>query len=162
MNKTWTAIIVVLVIVAGVWWFNGGSSNLSLTPGTSPSPSALGATKTPVASKGKTATPVPTITSTLSYSQLVAQYGANRIQFNQSCQAVPSSVVFKNGTSVLLDNRSNQARTISVNGRLYSLVAYGYQVITLSSSTLPATLTLSCNSNVNVGTINLQANISGQ
>lgn len=167
MNKTWTIVIVVLVIVAGVWWLNGGGSNLALAPGanTSASPTAVGATKTPVgykATKSATPVPTPTITSSLSYTQLVAQYGSNRIQFDSDCKATPSSVVFKNGTSILLDNRSNQARTIVVNGRSYALVAYGYQVVTLSSSTLPQTLSLSCGDKVNVGTINLQANISGQ
>jgi len=159
MNKTWTAIIVVLVIIAGIWWLNGGSSNLALFPDASTSPTAE-ATKTPaVAKKG---TPVPVATSNLSYSQLVAQYGANRIQFNQDCQASPSSMVLKTGTSILLDNRSNKTQVVSLNGSSYTLVAYGYRVVTLSSSSLPKTIGVTCNGQVNTGTINLQANISGQ
>ncbi len=165
MNKTWTIIIVILVIAAGVWWFNGSGSNVPLSPGASASPTAVGATKKPVVSKTNnsvTPTPIPVATSALSYSQLVAQYGNNRIQFDANCQAQPGNVVFKNGTKILLDNRSNQPRSISVNNINYNLGAYGYQVILLSSSTLPQTIKLGCNGLVNVGTIQLQANISGQ
>ena len=163
MNKTWTAIIVILVIIAGIWWFNGGSSNVALSPDASTPPTATGATKTPAVSKAnRTVTPAPVVTSALSYSQLVAQYGNNRIQFDQNCQAQPNLVVLKNGSSILLDNRANQTRTIGVNSRIYTLVPYGYQVATLSTASVPQTLSLSCNNQVNVGTINLQANISGQ
>lgn len=158
MNKTWTIIIVVLVLVAGVWWFNGGSSNVAFLPGLSASPS-VSATKTPGVVK-RTAT--PTVTSNLTYSQLVAQYGNNRIQFNSSCQAVPSSLVLKNGTGILLDNRSNMTQVISLNGATYTLVPYGYRVVTLTSSLLPTSLSISCNSSVNTGTIQLQAKISGE
>lgn len=126
----------------------------------SPSPSAVaGATKTP-APAGKTATPAPT--QSMSYSQLVQAYGSNRIQFDATCQAVPKSMALKSGTSILLDNRSNQSRTITMNGKTYSLVPYGYQVVTVSSSTLPQTVGVNCNNQINAGTINLQANISGE
>lgn len=161
MNKLWTIIIVVLVVIAGVWWFNGGSSSVSLFPSASTSPTAAGATKTPTSYKA-TRTPTPVATSDLSYSQLVTQYGSNRIQFNASCQASPSSVVFKNGTSILLDNRSNQTQVISLNGASYTLVPFGYRVVTLSSTSLPKAIGVTCNEQVNTSTINLQANISGQ
>ena len=165
MNKSWTIVIVIAVIVGAIWWFNGGGSNVALSPDASTSPTALGATKTPAgykATPSTSSTPIPVVTSTLSYSQLVAQYGSNRIQFNQDCQASPSSMVLKNSTGILLDNRSNKTQVISLNGSSYTLVPYGYRVVTVSSSTLPKVLGVSCNGSVNTGTINLQANISGQ
>jgi len=163
MNKTWTVIVVILVIIAGIWWFNGGNSNVSLTSDASISPTVVGATKTPVGYKtSPSISPTPVATSALSYSQLVAQYGSNRIQFNQDCQAQPSSMVLKNSTSILLDNRSNKAQTIGIDGKNYALVPYGYRVVTLSSASLPKALGVSCNNAINTGTINLQANISGQ
>ncbi len=163
MNKKWIAVIVV-AIVAGAWWLNGGSSDLSLSPDASTSPTAVGATKTPEGSKtvSRTVTPAPTVTSNLSYTQLVALYGDKRIQFNQDCQAQPGSMVLKNGTGILLDNRSNKTQVIGLNGKIYTLVPYGYRVVTVSSPTLPKALGVSCNNSVNTGTINLQANISGQ
>ena len=165
MNKPWTIIVVVVVLAGAVWWFNGGGSNVTLSPDASTSPTAAGATKTPAGYKATPSispTPVPVATSNLSYSQLVVQYGANRIQFNQDCQAQPSSMVLKNSTGILLDNRSNKTQVIALNGASYTLVPYGYRVVTLSSATLPKVLSVSCNDSVNTGTINLQANISGQ
>ena len=165
MNKLWTIIVVIVVLVGAVWWFNGGSSNVSLTPGTSVSPTAVSATKTPAGYKATPSispTPVPVVTSNLSYSQLVAQYGSNRIQFNQDCQASPSSMVLKTGTGILLDNRSNKTQVISLNGASYTLVPYGYRVVTVSSATLPKAIGVTCNGQVNTSSINLQANISGQ
>lgn len=165
MNKTWTIIIVILVIGAGVWWLNGGNSNVSLFPDASTSPTAIGATKTPVGYKVSPSispTPVPVATSNLSYSQLVAQYGSNRIQFNQDCQANPSSMALKTGTGILLDNRSNKTQVISLNGASYTLVPFGYRVVTVSSASLPKAIGVTCNGAVNTGMINLQANISGQ
>ena len=107
------------------------------------------------------ATPTPVATPTSSYSQLVAQYGNNRIQFDSNCQAQPSVVSYKNGATILLDNRANQTRVIGVGVNTYTLGPYGYQVITLSG-TVPQQMHLSCNSSVNVGTINLGADILGQ
>lgn len=163
MNKTWIVVIVV-AIVAGAWWLNRDSSNLSLSPDTSTSPTPVGATKTPAGSKtvSRTVTPTPTVTSNLSYTQLVAQYGSNRIQFDQDCKGQPGSMVLKNGAGVLLDNRSNKTQVITLNGVSYTLVPYGYRVVTVSSSSLPKAVGVSCNDSINSGMINLQANISGE
>ncbi|MEK9157726.1 MAG: hypothetical protein AAB638_00905 [Patescibacteria group bacterium] len=157
MKKLW--IIVIIVIAAGVWWMSG-NSKLPSDLGTSASPSvSAGATKTPVV-KNPTASPVATSGS--SYSQLVQQYGSNRIQFDASCYAQPNSMALKSGSKILLDNRANQARTIGINGMTYYLQAYGYQVVTVSNMSLPKVVGISCNNQVNAGTINLQANISGE
>jgi hypothetical protein len=159
MKKSWIAIIIIIVVAAGVWWAQGG--NIGSLVMTSASPTAMpSASKTPAVKPKASNSPAPT--QSLSYTQLVQAYGTNRIQFDQNCQAQPATPVFKNGTSILLDNRSNQAREITVNGTKYSLGAYGYQVVTLSSSSLPKTLGVNCNSRVNVSSILLQANISGQ
>ena len=103
------------------------------------------------------ATPVASVdpTSGMSYTQLVQKYATARIQVKESCQVTPVMASFKSGTSVLLDNRSNSAKTVTISGASYSLAPYGYQVVTLSSPTLPATLTVNCGSSVNVGTIRL-------
>lgn len=62
----------------------------------------------------------------------------------------------KNGTSIMLDNRSGDARTFAVGGVFYSIAGYGWKVVTPSSKTLPATMYLDCGSARNVGTIMLQ------
>lgn len=160
MKKLWI-IVAIIIIAIGAWWMKGGSvPGVPLYDATATPSSAAQASKSPVAIAKKTATPAPTQTST--YTQLVTQFGSNRIQFDANCRATPSTVSFKNGTQILLDNRANQSRTISVGGTNYYLGAYGYQVITLSSSTLPKKLDVSCNNQINAATINLQATISGE
>ena len=164
MNKFWTAIIVIAVILGGVWWAKGGSLNTVLmnsgVTSSTAQPSISNAPSVKVVKK--TAAPTPTPTPALTYTQLVQKYGSNRIQFDRNCQAQPKSLVYKNGTTVLLDNRANQVRTIGINGVVYTLSAYGYQEVTLSDPTTPKAIGISCNNLVNVGTIQLQANISGQ
>ena len=146
--KTFFTVAGMAVVIVGVGsWINSpsGADGLAAITGrkgtavpvTNPSP-------TPAAS-----------TDNAMYNQLVQQYRNARIQFKANCQAAPTNVSFKNGASVLLDNRANEARTIVVGANTYQLPAYGYQLVTLSSSTVPGTLSVSCGSSVNVSTIKL-------
>lgn len=93
----------------------------------------------------------------LSYSQALAKYKNTRIQLGSdpSCGATPKNMTFKNGTTVMIDNRSPQARTFKL-GSTYSIKAYGFRIVTLNSSTLPATWLLDCGTQQNVATILLQ------
>ncbi len=134
-------------------------NNLNPTLSSSASPSASPVvSSTPVASGKATPKVSPRATSTpaVVYSQLISQYAGRRIQFDQYCQADPRSTTFKNNTSIMLDNRSGDARIVTVGGVQHSLSGYGYKIITLSSSVLPKTLTINCGAAVNVGTILLQ------
>lgn len=94
--------------------------------------------------------------STSEYTKLVAQYEGRRIQFGELCQATPNNVTFKNGTSILLDNRADEVRTMQLGNKSYTLAAYGYRVVTLNYSPLPYTITLDCNKQYNVATILIQ------
>lgn len=149
--------IVVIVAVAAVVYFMGGdwASKYTGVETKSPSPSPVaGGTVNKRVVKPSTA-PV----STKSYTELVKEYEGRRIQFDERCQVIPQSPTYKNGTSVMLDNRSAGARSVMVGGTKYDLSAYGYRVITLSSSSLPKELAVSCGSSGNVGKILLQAQI---
>ena len=115
---------------------------------------------TVVPAKKPTTTTAANPTSGKSYSDLVKEYSGRLIQFDQRCQSFPNNVTYKNGTSILLDNRSDLARDITIGGTKYSLAGYGYQVVTLSSSSLPKEMGVSCGSQGNVGKILLQALIS--
>lgn len=159
MKKIWIVIVVVLALVA-LWWFRQGGSGQYVWPSTSssPVPTVTATTKAAVAKPKATATATPTA----SYSQLVLQFGSNRIQFDNNCRVQPSNVVFKNGTQIMLDNRSSQTQSFTIGGTAYTLPGYGYQIITLSQPSVPKNLTINCGSSVNVGTIQLQAAISGQ
>lgn len=142
-------IIVVVVLVALVSLMVRNRDGIVLV---SPSP-----TPTPTPAPRVQATPKSgTAQQTKLYSELVQEYNGRRIQFDVNCQAVPTETTFKNGTSVMFDNRSGDARTIKVGNTAHVLAGYGYKIINLASPTLPATFSLGCGSAVNVGKILLQ------
>ncbi len=105
-------------------------------------------------------TPVttPVVVSTpasLNYQQALIKYKDRRIQLDKTCQAFPNNVTYKNGTSIMIDNRAGVARTLNINGPV-SIKAYGFKIVTLSSSTLPKTILVDCGAGQNVATILLQ------
>jgi len=118
-------------------------------------------TATPSVSVSVSATPVPKATTAgvpqpKTYGDAVEKYGNNRIQFDMYCQANPANNTYKNGTSIMLDNRSGDARIISVNWVQYALSGYGWKIIMLSSKVLPATWAVDCGSARNVSKILIQ------
>lgn len=115
-----------------------------------PAPSSKVIKKSPAKPSGGTSG------QTMPYSQLVAEYADRRIQFDERCQSIPGSPTYKNGTSVMFDNRSGDARYIKIGDATYLFSGYDYKILTLSSSTLPKTLSMDCGSAINVGTILLQ------
>ncbi len=91
-----------------------------------------------------------------SYTQTVVQYGNQRIQFDMRCQAVPVNGVYANGSSIMLDNRSGDARIITIDGKQYKVAGYGWAVVKLSVSNPPASWLVDCGSARNVSRINIQ------
>ena len=145
------------VLVLLVMWAMGGKSGEQQNASVTPTPSAT--PKTSVKPKSPTpSTPVSggVIDGHLTYGQAVQKYAGARIQFDQYCQAVPSSTSYKNGTAVMFDNRSGDARQIALNGTVYSLGGYGFKVIVLTSAQLPREIKIDCGAARNVGTILLQ------
>lgn len=152
MNKKMIWIVaLILALVLAVLMLMNGRDQYVVQPTTSP-------TRTPIPAKTTTKKPPVSGTAeqTQAYSVVVQQYADRRIQFGINCQAIPAQTTFKNGTAVLFDNRSGDARTIKIGDVSYSFPGYGYKILTLSSSTLPKTLTFHCGSAVNVGLILLQ------
>lgn len=93
------------------------------------------------------------VVSNLSYGEAVEKYKGRRIQFDQSCQAIPSNQSFKIGTSIMLDNRSPKPATIALDGSVYLVEAYGYQIVSLQKEGL---FNGNCNAQKNVLTISVQ------
>lgn len=150
----WYAVIGIAVVAAIILLSDKGVPGISdnsptATPTASPK---AGATVKP----GAKASATP---NSMTYTQAVAKYSTTRIQFDQYCQASPSNVSWKNGTTIMLDNRSGDARKITVDGKAYNLAGYGFQIVTLTSTSLPKTISINCGSAVNVGKILLQASI---
>lgn len=159
MKNKYLWIAVATVAIAALYMAAGGdiggqiSEQLGdrLNSTTTASPSI---TPTTVRAGTKATTPKPK-----SYSQLVQEYADRRIQFDERCQATPENITYKNGTTVMLDNRSSQSRVVTIGGVKYSLAGYGYKLVTLNNPQLPKELLISCGAGVNVGRILLQANI---
>lgn len=109
-----------------------------------------------VEEKSTTETKKTTTTTTgsqpvsLSYSQALTKYANSRIQINDSCQLKPSSIVYKVGTSVMLDNRSSSTKSLLFNGTRLSIAGYGFKVVTLNTA---KTFQVDCGSYQNVATI---------
>src|SRR3989344_1571930 len=158
MNKNkWLLLIVVVLVVALGYWLMGREGGFPMGNSVYPtlSPSSSPAAKAP-SKPGAKASPAPA----RPYGDLVKEYESRRIQFDSRCQVVPNSPTYKNGSSVMLDNRSSGPVTVKVGNTSYSLMGYGYQVINLSSTSLPKELVVSCGSAGDVGKILLQANLN--
>jgi hypothetical protein len=93
--------------------------------------------------------PKPTPPKILSYGEAVNQYLDHRIQFNQICQAIPGQVVFANHITIMLDNRSDVPQKITLAGKTYTVAAYNYTLVTLNQKSLPTTLHVNCNTQMN-------------
>ncbi len=113
------------------------------------------ATTTPT-TKTTTKPTTKTTTGTLTYEQAVAKYDDVRMQFNTACQPTPSRQTYKNNTTVMFDNRSAGKRTITVDGKAYTIAAEGYILVKLSSTKLPHVVTINCGTQNNVAQITLQ------
>src|SRR3989344_1388777 len=125
---------------------NSASGASAQTPKASP-------VKVPTANK--TAAPKPT-QQALTYEAAVNQYENRLMQFNQSCGASPSYMMFKNNSALMIDNRSSVKRTIAIGEKSYALNPYGFLIVTLTSKTLPGSLGVNCDKQYNVAKISLQ------
>jgi hypothetical protein len=93
----------------------------------------------------------------LGYEQALAEYASRRVQFDTNCQAKPANATFKNGVTLMLDNRSPEARTIHMGSfGDYSVKAWGFKIVSLTSAVLPNAMAVDCNSLQNVAIITLQ------
>ena len=93
--------------------------------------------------------------ASISYAQALVKYKDARIQLDENCQASPNSVTYKNGTNIMIDNRSSVIRTIKV-GSDFNVKAWGFKIVKLSSKTLPITWLVDCGASQNVATILIQ------
>lgn len=96
------------------------------------------------------------VAPSMTYDQAVTTYKDARIQFSQTCQASPMQPTFKNGTEIMLDNRSSEIKTLAFDSTTYTIPAYGFEIVTLSAMTLPHTVFVDCNTSQNVTSILIQ------
>lgn len=157
-KQIWNIVIIIAIVLIAGLLIRGNKSNNSPEDGNIVAGEVEGTEDTtPVTvapGAGVSATPSA---ASLSYAQALAKYKDTRIQLgtDASCNATPNNMTFKNGTTVMIDNRSPKDRTVKL-GATYNIKGYGFRIVTLSSSTLPATWLMDCGAQQNVATILLQ------
>lgn len=104
--------------------------------------------------KSVTKKPIPPA-PTMSYLEALETYKDRRIQIDSMCEAIPNQVTYKNGISIMLDNRSDTTKNINLGGAM-TIKPYDYKIVKLSTQTLPATWYLDCDNRENVATILIQ------
>ena len=157
MTKSAIALIVLGVVAVSLWAYYGQISNSGPTvtaTTTLPVASAPKVTTTTVIKKTQTSSAVKS--SGISYSEAINKYANSRIQLDADCHANPAMLHVKNGSNVMLDNRSEKATRVSVDGVSYSLSGYKFQIINLYHKTLPYTASVDCGSGKNTAQILLQ------
>ena len=158
--KIGALILVLLVVAVGVYYYRSGIKETTAPEGT-PVVDPLNSSSTASSSSPAPIAPAspkrsPSLTPTLSYAEAVALFGSRRIQFDTNCTMDPSPITFKSGTSVMLDNRSELARPIFLDGIEYRIPAFGFKILTLKSRILPRTVSVDCGEGKNNGQIILQ------
>jgi hypothetical protein len=158
MNNKLAWGIVLVFILVGWWVFIRNNSaedaivTSSPTPSQSVSPSPS-ASLAAIPTSGVGSRPGGVMPKT--YQDALDRYAGARFQFDALCQTEPNASSYKNGATIMLDNRSGDARTISIGGAPYNLPGYGWRIVMLSSSKLPTTIFLNCGAAKNVAQIQL-------
>lgn len=153
MNKkyVWLLGIVAVVIVVFVLTKSGPSplpvedKTASTTAG-----AAIGTSSTSSGAPSAASSPKA---AAYTYTEAIKIYATRRIQIDQNCQLLPNSIVFKSPVDVMFDNRSNSTKVFYLNGKRYSLAAYGFSVLHFTSTVLPHTIVIDCGTGKNNGQI---------
>ncbi len=152
-NKNlWVSVgIVALVIVLIAWWAMKNPSSSSEDALNNNTEEEVESTEDTTDGSVNVSAPA----ATLSYQQALAKYKDARIQLDKTCQAIPNNVTYKNGTSIMLDNRAPVARTVKL-GSTFSIKGYGFKIVKLQSATVPTTWQMDCGTSQNVATVLIQ------
>jgi len=159
------AVIVIIAIVALAFGKSeksseseeAESSKSEIAQPVAPAPAPTTETPVPTTNTPTPTTQVPrtttTPTVTQSYSDALKKYAGVRMQFNDAGKAEPTKFVFKNGSYMMLDNRSAKAKTVKVGPSSYSLAGYGFRIIRITATKFPSTLSVDCGAAQNVAEI---------
>lgn len=120
--------VIVLGVILAVTWPKNDESN-------QPSPTPAAVSETPGVDETPEEPAQPTATAKLTYTQAIQIYGDTgsryRFQFND-CMIRPGQLTIKQGGKLMLDNRDNAKRKITVGKQTFNLGAYGFVVMTAS------------------------------
>lgn len=145
--------VVVVVLIGLIAW--GASHKKDTGTKMSPEPQMQQSPEAPKPPRASGSTPKPTLISVDSrgYAELVLAYKDKMLQFGPSCQVRLNNQVYKLGSEILLDNRTNAPVSIKLAGATYDLSAYGYKVVVLNTE---GKFMVGCGANQNVATVTVQ------
>ena len=136
----WTALALLTVTVGGylVWSMTAGGDKLNFD-------STVKASVAVVTEEAESGfgPEVADQNSSDNYESVRDSYEGRRIQLD-NCVLLPNYVTYKNGTKIMLDNRSNEPTEIRIDGRPIRLWAYEYHIVTLYNSSVPHTVDFDC------------------
>ena len=142
-------VIVIAVLIIGVVMIFGKKT---VAPVENPTDATI---SEPESTQDTTAGSATVSGSSMKYTDAVAKYVDRRIQLDKVCQAHPNNVTYKNGTTIMIDNRSPQAARVHL-GSVFTINPYSFKIVTLSSTTFPKTFLVDCGTSQNVATILVQ------
>ena len=159
-NNTWAIVIGVLLVVLVLFLVFKGKKSADNAMMESDESATAGEMMSGDTGKdmsdGTTTTGKPAVT--VSYQDALVKYASSRIQFDVACQMIPAQVTYKDGTMMMLDNRSSEERTIHLGSMGdYVVKGYGFKVVQLSRTGLSTNdIAVDCGSQENVGLIKVQ------
>ncbi|MFN4181570.1 MAG: hypothetical protein ACK4FA_02660 [Candidatus Paceibacteria bacterium] len=150
------ALLVVILLIVVISKKRGGDevANIELTPESA----EVVAEAEPAPKTVRRRTPATKETvapAKMSYADALAKYKDARIQLDAECRAVPNNVTYKDGTEIMLDNRAGVSRTVTL-GSTFTIGAYDFKIVKISSNVLPYTYLVDCGDKQNVATILVQ------
>lgn len=152
--------IIVLIIVLGIVFSKGGNKDSKDEVTNDTDTAMTDDTSTVVPPKyigfSSPTTPITPPTPRLSYDDALMVYKNARIQFGETCKATPVTSTYKNGVTVMIDNRSKEGKTFTIGSVSYFVPAYDYTLVLLNYTDLPQTLYIDCGSEQNTATILVQ------
>lgn len=154
-NNKWVGLIVViLVIIGGIALYKHNKSNKEVPLTNEVGKEIPSAPEKTSYRRSITTGPISTAVAVKpDYSTAVSKYTDRLVQFNDRCQVSPRTQVYKLGTTVMLDNRSNEARSVVISNKTYPLGAYDYTFATLDQK---GSFGVDCGDARNVATITVQ------
>lgn len=92
----------------------------------------------------------------LGYMDALKQYSATRIQLDAKCQATPFAMVIKGGATVMIDNRGNESRVVTLGTDKVTVPAYDYALITTAVTKVSEKALVDCGSQQNVAQVTIE------
>lgn len=153
-SRLWLwAVIVVIVIIVIILFVSGNKQETSqptiVNQLTTTKPAQNNQNNTSVKNTKVT-------TATLSYNEALKEYADRRIQLDPTCQAHPNNVTYKGNTSIMIDNRSSQTRTVKVD-TTFTIGPWGFKIVVLPNvNSSSKNIMVDCDQSRNVATILVQ------